>query len=481
MNKSPDTIDTYARQIAEQLVEFSGFPPELSESVRERVLSAVFKNQELERKLSNGGTIQSFNVRADIASGVLSHLGATRMQVMAMGDIWPTPRVFNELLAVEAEVFLKKLEILMGKGPRGYSYDDFCKGEVNARRAMFENFAPSYGFEDAQIDELIENSSIIEGGMNGIESVFGAFFSRAMMDGKTPRVICPDSTFAMFWDIIRETKNSDRIQSHKIGTSQSDRLHLTGQNVDDFYRENGGEPDKVVDLWYMIPLGNPSGTSPRPEQLKETCSEIIKNNPEAVIVLDCAYIRTMEDADATGLISVATQNPEIMDRVIFIDSLSKTHAVPESRLGTFFSQNPALYNLVQDHDKSKRQGHSTEKSAKIEALLAKDDHRAEMFKDMHRFRGRERQGLFKFLVESGRFDDLFHEDQSHIDTSALTRPGGIYLFPRMKEGVSFLDVAGRTNCFGISSKLASGNYIRFAVGRITEPTFSEASPSEWSG
>jgi hypothetical protein len=68
-----------------------------------------------------------------------------------------------------------------------------------------------------------------------------------------------------------------------LKTSPKAKLHLTPEDVHEFYSKN-----KVhqFESWYITPVGNPSGTKMDPEQLTQTCEAILKYNPNALILLD---------------------------------------------------------------------------------------------------------------------------------------------------------------------------------------------------
>lgn len=60
-------------------------------------------------------------------------------------------------------------------------------------------------------------------------------------------------------------------------------MHLSPDDVHEFYLKT--VPTKS-ESWYITPVGNPSGTKMKPDQLTDTVKAIIKHNPNAVIILD---------------------------------------------------------------------------------------------------------------------------------------------------------------------------------------------------
>jgi len=171
------------------------------------------------------------------------------------------------------------------------------------------------------------------------------------------------------------------------------------------------------------------------------------------------------------LVSGVLSNPAVLSRVIFLESLSKTHGLTGLRIGMFFSTNKELYELVQNVDMTVTAGHGHNLSAKMMAFTENPDENDPKFKELHRFWGRERKGLCNYLL-NGQYRDLFDEDQSHLHEDQLDEPMGLYLLVKLKPGVTKMDVYKRTGCIGVPSSLKSGQYMRFSVGKITEPTYA---------
>jgi len=473
MGERINEVDKFTQSFIKKLTPPGSVITETEDIFRRRALGAVMEDQAFAKELAPRGTIQSFNLRSDIAKKVIESLGFGSLRVMAMGDIYPPPPVFKDLFQIRNEATYYSEQMIREMGPSGFSYYeiDMCKGHPDAREIMIKNFSDSYGFDSELLNKLIENSYIVsKGGMRCIEIIFSAFPNEAMNENKTVREIAPDNTFQMFWDIVKKVNNNPKTQEHRLDTTQKNGLHLTPEDVDKFYKENPANIKDVMDLWYMIAVGNPSGTSAAPDQIAETCKEIIKHNCGSVIVIDCAYLRTMEDKDAQQVLKLVLNDPEIMKRVIIIDSYSKTHSVPEERTGVIMSANDTLFGTVSNHDKATTQGSPIYHSGLVKALHSRpvdspNRDRAGMFKDMQRLRRNEVAGLIRFLRS---FPELFDDDQSHLGDAK-----GIYAFLKLRPGVSALDVAAKTGCLGIPFNFKSGTYIRLATGRIMEPTYSK--------
>jgi hypothetical protein len=68
--------------------------------------------------------------------------------------------------------------------------------------------------------------------------------------------------------------------------------------------------------------------------------------PEAVIILDTVYVRTLRPSDARKLLSGVLSKPHVLSRVIFVESFSKSHGLCRERLGCYFSASSDLFKAL---------------------------------------------------------------------------------------------------------------------------------------
>ena len=68
----------------------------------------------------------------------------------------------------------------------------------------------------------------------------------------------------------------------------------------------------------------------------ETLIEILNHNPQAEIVLDTVYLRTLSVNDANQLIFPLSNNKDVLQNIIFLDSFSKSHGLCRERVIFFY-------------------------------------------------------------------------------------------------------------------------------------------------
>lgn len=462
---------------------------EVSDAVQ-AVLTAVFEDPEI-AEVFQTGAIQLVTLRGIIAQQVLETLGFNKdaIGVMVIGDI-ELPEfmhsVMDEILAAQ----LANNRALFAK--RGSGYDIPGQGLPEARRSMINYFDRFFGFSDSTVsglkEKLAQNAAIVGGGMQAIEMIigainFGVVEERRKKGGtRKTRMNHADNTFAMTIEITDRMLVDEPSERNVCPTQQKNLLHLTPTDIDVFYAEKGTE--NAQDIWYFIPVGNPSGTADSSENLYATCQKILEHNPDAVIVLDCAYVRTMGPKRAKKQFAQMLNDERILQRVVFVESFSKSHGFCGFRAGTYFSYNDALFQQILGYDRIISQGHGLDKSAFIQAVCDTNDAREARIQQLRQFWGRERLGLYHYLMDH-RFRDLFDEDQCHLTNEQLNDPENttsIYLTLKLKPGVTIPQVGSATGCLGFPcNTMKSGPYIRFSVGVLTEPTYAKYIPEAVAG
>jgi aspartate/methionine/tyrosine aminotransferase len=367
------------------------------------------------------------------------------------------------------------LENEISRIKRGHPYDVSAQGLLPARRAAITLFDQHYHFSEQPglVEALSKNSVLISGGMLGLDFFARSMLRRAKKSGETPRFVHPDTSFDSWKRIVEDYCNEGvRGKTTEITTQPEHGLHLTAPQVHTFYDEN---PETYKNVWCLTPVGNPSGTSMTPLQLQEVCEAIVERDPKAVILLDSTYIRVLDVEKARALMAGIIRNPNIMNQVVFLESFSKTHGLCADRLSILFSSNPSLVaDEFQNRVMSSTAGTPITTSAKVTAVAKLSPEQQDEFKKMHRLWAKELHGLFVYFKQ---FPHLFDE-QLHIQESELGKPTAPYLFMKLKEGVTAKQVALETWCFGVETPMGSGNYIRFAVGAISEPTYAHYAEAE---
>jgi hypothetical protein len=164
--------------------------------------------------------------------------------------------------------------------------------------------------------------------------------------------------------------------------------------------------------------------------------------------------------------------PDILDRVVFIESFSKSHGLCRERLGVYFSANEKLFTALHTANIAFSAGPGRVKDFQFEALGSKTERCHRGVESLHLFWRDERKGLLQFLLQP-QYADLFEQTQEHIRADDIDKPCTLYLLLKTKPGVKAQDVLFRTGALGVDTQMGSGHYIRFSVGQLLEPTYTK--------
>ncbi|MBP9718204.1 aminotransferase class I/II-fold pyridoxal phosphate-dependent enzyme [Candidatus Gracilibacteria bacterium] len=395
------------------------------------------------------------------------------IQLMSYGDVDLPEEIEKVVFGIIDRAHDEHMELLRHCGA---GYDLTSRGAPEARTALIEYYDKHYGFSHVQgLKELLSNqSTIVNGGMRALDDFAATFVHYAFTTKKRPRFINPDNTFPTWISVIKNHIFEAQLgEIHSISTDPAARLHLSADDVKTFY--GAFSPDDTtdyMDIWCITPVGNPSGTAMTPQQLHETCAKIVEHAPGAWILLDCAYIRTLTEKRAQALMKGIMRDETIRNRIVFLESFSKSHGLCGERIGCFFTTNSELYLVLQNYNTTVSSGNGRYKDALALALAQPTERETEALHELHHFWMKERAGLFTYMMAE-KFSDLFDKKQLHITEDQLKEPQGLYLFLKMKKEVDVKRVFLETKCLGVEMKMGSGNYIRFAVCKMKEPLFSK--------
>lgn len=470
------TVIAHAQRIVAATPELMEKVTDVKEKVR-RVIARIFEDVIIQENFK-GAEIRRTAMCGEVAREILSITGESphHIGLMSIGDV--------DLPDFARKVALEMIEAAHGYHAElvkeeGFGYDLASKGSQSARESMIRYFDRHYDFSSVPnlMEKLAVNATIVGGGMRGLDDIVTAMVNTAQNEStpqnpKKHRFIHPDNSFGTWHSIVDLRSNKGTTaEVYKISTDQKNLLHLTPEQVDAFY-ETHPIDDQHNDSWCITPVGNPSGTYIDADVLAATCKRIVVHNPKAKIILDCTYIRTLQPEIAKKLIAGIIHVPEVLNRVVFIESFSKTHGFSGERLGAYFSANPDIYNGIQNVNMMLSAGNGRQKSALVLALTNPTEEQTATIIRLHEFWARERMGLYAYLMKNESFSDLFEPEQHHLRPEQLEGTLGLYVLLKLKQGVDGKRVLLETGCLGVETKMPSGNYIRFSVGKIKTPTYA---------
>lgn len=446
-----------------------------------QVIDTVFADETLAGQFTNA-RIRHTAMAGEIIQEIWRRLGGDPelVNLLTIGDT--TPPLFIESTIRKMIRRSHRLHLDATKGGQ-FGYDRAAKGKERTRRALIALYDRYFDFSARKdgrdlMRTLTKQTCLLPGGMTGLDFIAAGLMQRAEKKGAWHAFVQPDNSFSTWPSIIKlRAGNGKTADIHNIKTEQKDRLHLTPEKVQAYYKKHPPTEDRTTS-WYITPVGNPSGTKMTPAQLKEICEEIVKADPNAIIILDLVYLGMLGSEHAKKLVAGVVGNPAVFDRCIVLESFSKEFAVCGERNGSFFSPNADIFTDPQNVMMVLTAGISKQTDAFAEAVATASPRQLKKFEELHEFWRKEVLGLYHYLIKSGKFKDLFDEDQSHVIPEDLEEPINLYLCLKLKEGVDGKQVLAETGCLGVETPMLSGTYMRFSVGTIQKLTFAKYAPPE---
>ena len=248
-------------------------------------------------------------------------------------------------------------------------------------------------------NNLEYNLDEISVGTGGKQIIFNAF---AVTLDKGDDVLIP----APYWVTYPDVVNYFNAQTIFIECSESNNFKITPEQLD--------ESITPSTKWFILNSpSNPTGACYTEKELKDI-SDILEKNPHVNILTDDLYEHLIYDS--ADFYTIAEVNPNLKDRVLTLNGVSKAYAMTGWRIG-YAGGNKDLIKAM-----GKLQSQSTSNPTSISQAAA-----VEALNGDHSFIS-ERNLVFK-----NRRDQLLKSLNNMKGITCNTPNGAFYVFPSCKE------------------------------------------------
>jgi aspartate/methionine/tyrosine aminotransferase len=218
--------------------------------------------------------------------------------------------------------------------------------------------------------------------------------------------------------------------------------------------------DPQLRLLYLTVSNNPTAFSYTPQQIRDVYRAIEEDGRELAVLADLAYIGT-GDPDEDLARMAAFNTPDIMNRTLFINSLSKVYTLTGDRCGWVSIPNPEWTDLLRVPWNNITAGLPAEWQLRFTSLIEWFDEHPEIQEKIRNLYTLRRDHLRAQLIEMNREHDLF--EQIGLDDHTT-----IYNWSKLKPGEDALSLFEKTGIAGVSGSAFGydNRYIRLSVGFI---------------
>jgi len=205
-------------------------------------------------------------------------------------------------------------------------------------------------------------------------------------------------------------------------------------------------PATALRLVYLCVVGNPTGRAYGADELAATMAAILRREPEALLLLDAVYLRTLPPAEAAALWRTMTA-PAVRRNVIIFDSLSKSYGRTGLRSGVVFMANERLEQHLTDLMQNELAGLSYAMQIESVGLLRLVSETAVQALACE-IAGRRERFLARGLASHGQW--LMPRAEQPLLPAADWWQGGLYALLQLRPGADALEFFLETGVAGIA-------------------------------
>lgn len=278
---------------------------------------------------------------------VLRQDGAYRGLAVAVGDLEEEgfPASLRERVARVKRLDDDLLATLRGR--EGFSLERYQlsgTGYAPLRQGWAELFREETGLSFDPSDSAGQ-VFVTHGGMQAIFNTFIAAsalrgWGSDVAPGHRPRLFLPTP----FFPCVFSQANLLGLEVVPFDTAAAERF------LPDARRLRAERP--LADIYYLMTTANPTslamGHDPAdPTSAKAVVEAVLELNPRATVLLDVVYNRTLPGSASRDMLAFLERHPA-RENVVFVESLSKTHAFTGTRAGVVFTTHAPLAARLRD-------------------------------------------------------------------------------------------------------------------------------------
>jgi len=368
-------------------------------------------------------------------------------------------------------------------------YDVSARGTPESRD-IIRNEMQAIGLATDNADEVW----MTDGGMGALTRTFRALGNHIRRtEEREPVILSQSVCFRMATNAASD--NGLRVQYAM--TSDQPHQELSEEVIDRYLAQ--GQP--VPDMMLLTPADNPTARSSDPHNLERVIRRAQGLNPGMVFVFDMAYMSMIPRDKAQAIMKVISDTGA--DRqAVFAVSESKHYASPGSRIGATVIKRQGLHlpdgtgpdgqprtkslgDIFQFDTIRNYPGFSAVNDVRFQAL-----HRVIPPESFDRFAAllRQRQEalleVLRDLDPNGLYfaglDDVRVPGYGDGGDATETQDNPLYLYLRLRPGVSVLDVVARKlHIFGVPGSVFGDNddHIRISLGVVSTDEILKRSPA----
>lgn len=368
---------------------------------------------------------------------------ATELGLVADG---PVRRKMNQFIKD-----LEKEREKMSSPGNGHGYQNEAVGYEPTRQA-FAEFFNHFGF-DFGVSETVFSY----GSLPAFDGILQVAQILAKREGVPIHLINPEPTFP----VVAAQAIRRNIPVISIPTNPDTGYCITAESLLTAFENT---PSNARDILYIVPMSNPTSSINDPEVLAQAIAEFHRLRPKGMIIVDVAYLEMIPEDQAKNILS-RFKEADALDQCLFVTSLSKLYGDPRGRAGAIHTKSPLFFQELKTQWQTvyASMASAVENEALAKLKFVTKEARQRLFE---LFKQRQKAAL-SILIKINT-DRVSKGLESLTDTDGIYSDIPLYLFVKLNEGFSWLDLFRETGLVVVPGEVFGAKpedrMVRIAVG-----------------
>lgn len=402
---------------------------------KEDILNLLFENEELKQKFAN--EIRRSTVIWNLANKIFDKLNIEdNCKIMAIWDI----EFFWELNDIWKDKIKKSLCDI---DPSKLSfYDLVWLWSDNLKEKLFYYMDVYYNFpilKEKIINEIIPCYGSTDG--------FVMLLDTLKQKYNKANFIFPETSF------LANTKISETygFKSIKIDKPSENNFFISKEQIDNIYKNNNEQ-----NIFYFTSVGNPTWEKIVWDDLYKIIKYIVYKDNKSIIILDNVYVWLLKKSISTQMFNKIFSDENIMNQIIFCESLSKTLWTTGIRIWFLWTLNKDYNLLLKRNITLKKAGFSKVLDQMMINLLSNLNEIISFQNNVYDFISNQRINFMKYIKNN--FSEFFDFDKS----SSVEEREWIYILLKIKEWFTSQYIYAKTWIIWVEILLSDWKYIRYS-------------------
>jgi len=411
------------------------------------ILSYLFKDEGLKHKYVS--EIRRSTVIWHIANEVLIKSQIDKhCKIMAIWDIkyfWK----YDEHWKTIIENSIKQINV-----PDLVWYDLTWQWSYDLRKKLFEYMDNYYDLSVFNKDKIIDSILPTYWWTDWFVSIIDSI--KILYPNKKINFIYPEASFLANVSIVKSILWEQSLI--KVNKAANDNFFFNLNQINTLYSNDLQKNN--INIFYITPVWNPTWTKLNDNNFYEIIKQINLLDPNAIFIFDSVYVWLLKKESSTNMFKKVFEESNIVNRIIFTESLSKTLWTTWIRVWWIWTLNNILFNELSTNIILKKSWFSKFLNEFVISLL---NNKKEVFNfqnSIYDFWDKQRHNFLKFIKKN--YSKYYELNLS----PKICDKEWIYVLLKINNNYSVTEIFSQTWIIWVWIELSDWLYIRYAFWNV---------------